>query len=160
MPESSLYLNGTASNPAIIESDWYTEGGQTTYIDFLARTSGGIWIDGVETATTVAGGSGFYHYVGPSWLPALEGNGLYITYAQSQGDICTTMPDLCRPPVTATTLVDPCAFDPKLCTPPPVTVVGSDTVTGDQTAGGGEDEFGDDGKGGKEGRRRVRMCRG
>jgi len=51
----------------------------TTYVNFLARAQGGIVIDGVQTTTTSAGGSGFF--VTDTSTPAILGGSLKITYA-------------------------------------------------------------------------------
>ncbi len=68
-------ITGLPGSPSTIE----TGAVLTTHINFLSRASGGIFIDGVDTTTTVAGGSGIYD----QGNPASPGNGLEITYGSS-----------------------------------------------------------------------------
>lgn len=98
---STLYLNPTSgsSYDAYILSDTYTGVAATTYLDFPNRTSGGVMIDGIETMTTVVGGSGFF--AAGLGTPATPGNGLQITYSAVNPvnqDLCAISPDLCKPP--------------------------------------------------------------
>ncbi|MDP2826335.1 MAG: YDG domain-containing protein [Sulfuritalea sp.] len=48
------------------------------YLDFPARSSGGVMIDGVETSRSAVGGSGLF--VGTLATPATAGAGLHLTY--------------------------------------------------------------------------------
>lgn len=72
---STLYLNDTAgmANKSYIIAD-----PTTIYVDFLARSSGGVVIDGVETLSTSVGGSGFFST--NTSTPARQGSGLMVTY--------------------------------------------------------------------------------
>ena len=146
-PNSNLYINSKTTYPSYVESNWYAGVGQTTYLQFLTRASGGIWIDGIETTTTLDGGSGFYHYVGSSRMPALPGSGLFLAYvaAQSQ-NICSIAPDACKPPPSPTGVLpagtDACALDPRLCSLQP-SGPGQGIITGGDTIGGEEGEFGE-----------------
>jgi len=71
---STLYLNDTTGLPVSTIS---SAGGIT--LDFLARSSGGVFIDGVETTSTAVGGSGFF--AGSTSTPATLGAGLVINYS-------------------------------------------------------------------------------
>ncbi|CAG4884872.1 exported protein of unknown function [Georgfuchsia toluolica] len=75
-PNAQVVLNAV---PGQLASAVRTESASSTHINFLSRTSGGIVIDGVPTATTVAGGCGFY----AKGNPATPGNGLEIVYPGS-----------------------------------------------------------------------------
>lgn len=91
---SQLILNdaadvASAAAPAKIISKYRSpsviacETNCTTYIDFPARTSGGVIIDGVETTTTAVDGSGFF--VNDESTPAVPGASLIVTYAPGGG---------------------------------------------------------------------------
>jgi filamentous hemagglutinin family protein len=139
--DSTLSLSGPP--PSTIEAS-----PTTIYLTFLGRSGGGVLIDGVETTTTLAGGSGFY--VGGS--PATAGNGLFIAYPNGALD-----------PAVANILTNTTTDSTSLNDDLNADLAGSGaggpvTSLDDQTAGGGEGEFGDDGKG-KPGRRRVGQCR-
>jgi len=111
----------------------------TTHLSFLGRNTGGVVIDGIETTTTVVGGSGFFA-VNLS-TPATAGAGLQITYSATNQDLCAISPDLCKPPGTADTPIDepPPSFE---ITGPGGTKPGG---TPGQTVGGTEGSFGGDG---------------
>ena len=142
---STLYLNPTSgsSYDAYILSDTFTGVQATTYLDFPNRTSGGVIIDGIETMTTVVGGSGFFA-VNTS-TPAVAGAGLQIAYSGTTLDICVLSPSLCKPPPPTDTPIDkpPPSFE---ITGPGGTQPGSGT--GGTTAGGTEGSFGGDDSGG------------
>ncbi|MDP2810710.1 MAG: filamentous hemagglutinin N-terminal domain-containing protein, partial [Rhodocyclaceae bacterium] len=66
----------------------------TIHLDFTARSSGGIFVNGAET-TTNDGSTGFF--VGYPPTPAIPGAGLDITYANAVArDLCAISPGLCR----------------------------------------------------------------
>ena len=128
---STLYLNEfSGMSPSYI----HALNPNTINIDFAARSSGGIVIDGVPTTTT-SGSSGFF--VGSSMIPATAGAGLNITYANALVvDPCVSNPDLCKPPSPTSTPIDP----------PPVTLLPLDPTQPLEypgyTIGGTEDSFG------------------
>ncbi|MBK8118812.1 MAG: hypothetical protein IPK39_06000 [Sulfuritalea sp.] len=72
----------------------------TIRLDFMARSSGGVMIDGVETITSLPGGSGLF--VLNHSTPALPGAGLEVTYGVANSsavlDLCAFSPTLCNPP--------------------------------------------------------------
>ena len=81
--DSTLYLNDAPgySNPSYIMAS-----PSTVNLAFTNRDSGGIVIDGSETATTVAGGSGFYTGGPPGvGTPLAKGAGLVIAYPNPVG---------------------------------------------------------------------------
>jgi filamentous hemagglutinin family protein len=85
--DSVLSLAGGPAGPSFVLSDFASGLAQTTHISFFSRNSGGILIDGVETAVTRVGGSGFFAI--DTNTPALPGAGLAISYAQQAGDSIT-----------------------------------------------------------------------
>jgi hypothetical protein len=131
---STLYVNDTAGLPV---SRVWAKSPSTIYLDFYARSTGGVVIDGMPGSTTSAGGSGFY--VGATPVPASEASGLKIAYAAPAIviDPCVTNPSLCsiteptKPPIEPAPLSFP-------ITGPGGTQPG---VLG-QTAGGTEGSFG------------------
>ncbi|MBK8121376.1 MAG: hypothetical protein IPK39_21145 [Sulfuritalea sp.] len=70
---------------------------ETIRLDFKARSSGGVLIDGVETTTSAPGGSGLF--VVDRYTPALLDAGLEIKYG-----------------VASSESFDPCRFSSILCT--------------------------------------------
>jgi hypothetical protein len=140
--DSTLYINDTTGMSA---SKIHAYSPSTINIGFLSRSSGGIVIDGTETTTTVAGGSGFY--VGASPVPATPGNGLQIAYASVMTDLCASSPDLCNPKPPNDSPID----EP----PPTFEIVGPGGTQpgsgGGSTAGGTEGSFGgEEGNGDKK----------
>jgi hypothetical protein len=83
-PSSVLSLAGGLAGPSYVLSDFAIGMVGTTHIAFAQRNSGGILIDGVETASTVVGGSGFFAV--DTNTPARPGFGLEIGYASQAGD--------------------------------------------------------------------------
>jgi filamentous hemagglutinin family protein len=73
---STLYLNDTAG---MANASYILAAPTTTTLDFLARSSGGVVIDGVEKTSTAVGGSGFF--AGNTSTPATLGAGLVINYS-------------------------------------------------------------------------------
>ncbi|MBE0622079.1 MAG: hypothetical protein IH605_15915, partial [Burkholderiales bacterium] len=77
---STLYLNDVAGLP---QSFLWAKAPSTIHLDYAARTSGGLVVDGVavdpSTYVTKAGGSGLYY--GAAKNPASIGAGLELTYA-------------------------------------------------------------------------------
>ncbi|MCF8200096.1 MAG: filamentous hemagglutinin N-terminal domain-containing protein [Sulfuritalea sp.] len=133
---STLYLNPTAS----ASYSWiWAKSPSTIHMNFLSRSSGGIVIDGVETTTSVAGGSGFF--VGASKAPATPGSGLQLAYATTIAtDLCAINPTLCAPPTTTGTPIDapPPSFDTSSAGGTPSGSVG-DVVGGTEGTFGGEE---------------------
>lgn len=112
---STLYVNDTAGLPA---SRVWAKSPSTIYLDFYARSTGGVVIDGMPGTTTTAGGSGFY--VGATPLPASLGSGLKIAYA--------------APAI----VIDPCITNPALCKlEPPKPPIESAPITFEITGPGG-----------------------
>jgi hypothetical protein len=137
--DSSLYLNDSASYPY---SSYIQASPNTIHLDFTNRTSGGIFIDGVESTTSVSGGSGFF--VTNHSTPATSGAGLDIKHKEvvASVDTCTVNPSLCSS--TPTTPTAPSTPD----TPPPPATPGTGgsgsgipSVPG-QTIGGDSGQFG------------------
>ncbi|NJD34460.1 MAG: hypothetical protein FIA96_06440 [Betaproteobacteria bacterium] len=111
----------------------------TIYLDFLARSSGGVLIDGVATTTSVPGGSGFF--VVNTATPAIEGAGLNLVYAISNfvaADPCATNPDLCKPPSPNVSPMDFGSTLPVLTQPEAENIAGCD-----QDSFGCDDEWED-----------------
>jgi hypothetical protein len=131
--DSTLYLNETTgfASAYIIGN---TAGTESTAIqlDFLARSSGGVVIDGVETFTSAAGGSGFFN--GSHGTPAVLGSSLLVTY----GVVDTVTAAVTSTVASSTAPVTTTEALPVLAS--------TDTATSGTagTAGGGEDEFGDE----------------
>jgi filamentous hemagglutinin family protein len=73
---STLYLNDTAG---MANASYILAAPTTTTLNFLARSSGGVVIDGVEKTSTAVGGSGFF--AGSTSTPATLGAGLVINYS-------------------------------------------------------------------------------
>ncbi len=87
-----VVLNETSGMaPSIILSDFSSGVPETTHINFLGRTAGGVVIDGVETTTTAYGGSGFF--VLDPYTPASLNNGLEIVYSGSSSNIASQVID-------------------------------------------------------------------
>lgn len=79
-----LTLTGAGStlslaNGAYLLADYVTQQALTIFVDFTARSSGGIFVNGAET-TTNSGSTGFF--VTNLSTPALLGEGLIVTYSQ------------------------------------------------------------------------------
>ncbi|MCM2288949.1 MAG: filamentous hemagglutinin N-terminal domain-containing protein [Sulfuritalea sp.] len=129
---STLYVNDTAGLPV---SRVWAKSPSTTYLDFYARSTGGVVIDGIPGSTTTAGGSGFY--VGATPVPASPGSGLQIAYSVPASstviDPCVTNPDLCK-------LTDP--VGPFIVLPPIVGPGGTMPGGLDATTGGTAGSFG------------------
>jgi hypothetical protein len=146
---STVYLNDTTGlPPSSIGSGIPT----TVHLNFLGRSSGGVVIDGVETTTTVYGGSGFY----ANGLPATTGpgGGLVITYASTGGvDSCVNSPDLCKPPLPVMDMMengaDPCASDPDSA---------QCKALKDEKEKAENDGFGDGESNGKSSKKKVAQC--
>lgn len=132
---STLYVNDTAGLPV---SRVWAKSPSTIYLDFYARGTGGVVIDGTPGSTTTAGGSGFY--VGATPVPASQGSGLQIAYSAPAIaiDPCVTNPDLCKlsEPIKPPIEPAPITFE--------ITGPGGGTQPGDlgPTAGGTEGSFG------------------
>jgi hypothetical protein len=144
---STLVLNdGTVGySPSYIMSDIGTGVVGTTHLSFLGRSTGGVVINGIETTTTVVGGSGFFAV--NSSTPATAGAGLQVTYSATNQDLCAISPDLCNPKPPADTPID----EP----PPTFEIVGPGGTQpgsgGGSTAGGTEGSFGgEEGNGDKK----------
>lgn len=131
---STLYVNDTAGLPV---SRVWAKSPSTIYLDFYARSTGGVMIDGMPGLTTTEGGSGFY--VGAAPVPASEGSGLKVAYAAPAIaiDPCVTNPDLCKLPETIKPPIEPVPISFEILGP-------GGTLTGDLglTAGGTEGSFG------------------
>jgi filamentous hemagglutinin family protein len=81
--DSTFYLN---DGPGYAYSSYIMASPNTVNLAFTNRESGGIVIDGSETATTVAGGSGFYTGGPPGvGTPLAQGAGLEIAYPNPVG---------------------------------------------------------------------------
>jgi filamentous hemagglutinin family protein len=152
---STLYLNETAGLlPSTITADTFTNDGQTIYIDFLARSSGGIFIDGIETSTTtVAGGSGFFW--GNHRGVATSALGLKIAYTVSSQDICQLLPEVCALPMQQQDQGN-CEMNPGSCSTLLQVAGVTGTLREEETIGDGDGEFGEENKGRK---RRISQCR-
>jgi filamentous hemagglutinin family protein len=156
--DSTLYLNEQAGLlPSTMTADVFTNDGRTIYLEFLARSSGGIFIDGVETSSaTTAGGSGFFWGNPP--VIATPGAGLQIVFAQSGVDICQLIPGLCTVPEQKYDDQQGCDLNPGSCSSLlQASLAKKDTLLDDGTIGDGDGEFGDDGK--ARGKRKLSQCR-
>jgi hypothetical protein len=140
---SRVILNGKPDNPSpstILAA--YAGGPGKVNVAFLNRGSGGIVIDGIETDTTLDGGSGFF----VDGKPALVGFGLNLFYGlaiytyespavtalvQAFGDGSAA----CHFRGTCSGVYTPDAYAA-------VTTEQSLTLFGGQTTGGGENQFG------------------
>jgi hypothetical protein len=145
--DSMLYINDA---PGMSASTVWAKSPHTIYLDFPNRAGGGVVIDGAATTTTTYPGSGFY--VGDPAIAAAPGRGLVLSHqaglnsaisdtfnrADRSGDALSDAPGTSLPPLARRTEA---------------------TAPDDQTAGGGEGEFGGDGKQNR-GRRPVKQCRG
>ena len=111
----------------------------TINLTFAARSSGGVTINGVETTTSLPGGSGLF--AGSISTPATEGAGLHLVYSMADlsQDLCSINPTLCKPPDPGDNPVNQDAL-PKI-----------ETARNDpgQGTGGKDDSFGGD-EGGKD----------
>lgn len=142
---STLYLNEVSSAYAS-----YLLAGlpSTITLDFTNRSTGGVVINGVATTASVANGSGLF--VSSHSTPATAGAGLAMKYG-----VVTTAPSVVTDVVTTvnnstsstttsttTTTTKTSAIPP----PPPTTTTTGGTTTlptlGNQTIGGGTDQFG------------------
>lgn len=75
----NLTMSGAGSEIRLSNGSYMHAGAPTTiHIDFITRTSGGIFIDGISTIAN-NGSTGFF--VGSLMTPAVPGAGLDITYA-------------------------------------------------------------------------------
>ncbi|MDP1524263.1 MAG: filamentous hemagglutinin N-terminal domain-containing protein [Rhodocyclaceae bacterium] len=131
---STLYLNklsGSAKN-AYLFSDHSAGTQGAIYLDFAGRSSGGVVIDGVETTTSVANGSGLF--VGNRSTPALPGAGLNLTYGVTNtSTIATITNETNNSTQTSTTLTETA----------PLTTTSTDFQSpSTQTTGGDLGEFG------------------
>jgi hypothetical protein len=150
---STVYLNDTAGLPSsTIEAGLPT----TVHLNFLGRSSGGVVIDGVDTTTTVDGGSGFY----ANGLPATtaSGGGLVITYANSTAivlDPCASSPDLCKPPTPEDPFDE--AFKADACASAPDSAQCKAQKADEENEG---EQFGDEGgkKDEKQSQKKVAQC--
>ena len=133
--DSTIYLNETATSgaPSRIISDYSSPPG-TTYVTFLARSGGGIVIDGVQTTTSSAGGTA-------SSAAAISIRPRSATISSSSMPPCSTSarrrPSCEAPPLPVPP--DPCALNPSSC------VLGEKSLSKipeDESIGGEEDEFG------------------
>jgi len=168
-PDSRLYLGKAGdTSPSYVLSN-----ATTTYVDFLTRSSrDGVYINDVVTTDTVVGKSGFF--AGSLTAPATEGAGLLVTYVGSTLDagisnvLTNTLTDVTDLTISQTGLTD---------IPPLGSGTGAQTAAlTDQTAGGGEGEFGgkegdkdkdkENGKDGEKkpddgkGKKKVAQCKG
>ena len=141
---ATIYLNDTAG----LSASYIQSGGASaTYIDFLSRSSGGVFIDGVETTTSVANGSGFFR--GNHSTPATLGAGLDVWYALSVIDpVVTGAVTAAITDSTTSASTSDTSTSTSDIPPPTITTTttsgdsGSLTLLGTQTVGGGTDEFG------------------
>jgi hypothetical protein len=82
--DSTLYLNDV---PGYAFSSYIMASPNTVNLTFTNRDSGGIVIDGTDSTTTLAGGSGFYTGGPPGvGTPLVEGAGLLVAYPSVVGD--------------------------------------------------------------------------
>ncbi|PKO82829.1 MAG: hypothetical protein CVU17_11465 [Betaproteobacteria bacterium HGW-Betaproteobacteria-11] len=80
-----LTLTGAGSELSLNNNSYLlAEAITTIYLAFTARSSGGIFLDGVETTTSLPYGSGFF-VIGHS-TPAVLDSTLFVTYAQPAND--------------------------------------------------------------------------
>jgi hypothetical protein len=115
----------------------------TIHLDFQGRTSGGIKIDGVETTTSVLGGSGMFVVVDGNIVPARLGAGLELAYASNVVvDPCVINPTLCK-------VADKPPTESDLPPPPPPPKGAGDDLS--KNTGGTEGTFGADESGGDKG---------
>jgi hypothetical protein len=131
--DSTLYLNDT---PGMSPASKIKASPNTVHLHFAGRSNGGIVIDGVETQDTIPGMSGFYSGA----TPLFEGAGLEITYG-----ITGLEAGIVKAILKALDDSDDLA-------PPPPPVGGGPTqlAAGDQSVGGGENEFGEKKDGDKD----------
>jgi hypothetical protein len=105
------------SNGSYVISDTQQSPG-TTYLNFLARSTGGILIDGRETTDSSSGGSGFFVLDTETPATTRAGGGLVITYANGVVvDPCASSPDLCKPPTAVDPIIDVVEADPCATAP-------------------------------------------
>jgi filamentous hemagglutinin family protein len=135
----NLKLMGAASTLSLSEGGYVLANAPSTItLDFTARSSGGVMIDGVETTESLPGGSGLF--VLNHDTPATEGAGLVIKRAQAVAtDPCASNPALCKPKDASESLIEDLV--PKL-----FDTAKSDTDS-DEGSFGDDD---DDGKGKKK----------
>lgn len=135
---STLYLNQTTGlSSAYIVADTDATLDNEIHLNFLGRSAGGVVIDGVETFTSTAGGSGLF--VGSTATPAQLGSTLLVTYG-----IVDTVTAAVTSTIAGST--EPTAVVEAA----PVLAAAGTTSTdpAGTTAGGGEDEFGEEGDAG------------
>jgi len=130
---STLYLNETGGYaPAYILGN--TDGTESTavHLDFLARSSGGVVIDGVETFTSMANGSGFFNT--SHGTPAVLGSTLLVSYGVADAITAAVTNEVANSTEPTTTTEGAL----------PLTTTGDELATAptEQTTGGGTDEFG------------------
>lgn len=132
---STLYVNDTAGLPV---SRVWAKSPSTIHLDFFARSTGGVVIDGMPGSTTTAGGSGFY--VGATPVPASPGSGLQVAYSAPAIviDPCVTSPDLCKLTEPTKPPIDPAPITFEITGPGGTQLVGDL----DSTVGGTEGSFG------------------
>jgi filamentous hemagglutinin family protein len=134
---STLYLNdSTGKSASYIWAD--TVGlPQTIHIDFLTRTAGGIVIDGSESTTTLANGSGFFNgYVGLTRSPAVAGSGLKLAYAVPTNAATQVITQVLQDSTNKNKLSEQSSSTTTVVLKP----VGSTTSSSSQTIGGDSDD--------------------
>ena len=76
--DSRVVLNGGVDGPSYVLTEFTND---TTHIEFLNVSKDGVVINGSETTSSKAGGSGFFAF--DTSTPVSEGSGLDVTYAES-----------------------------------------------------------------------------
>jgi filamentous hemagglutinin family protein len=130
---STLYLNETSGHaPAYILGN--TDGTESVAVrlDFLARSSGGVVMDGFETFASTANGSGFFNT--SHGTPAVLGSTLLVTYGLADAITAAVTNEVANS--TEPTSTTESAL--------PLTTTGDDLAAAptEETTGGGTDEFG------------------
>lgn len=139
---STLYVNdGLTANqaPSHIWADAYGIPA-TTYINFAARSSGGIVINGTNATTTTVGGSGFFNGIDGNYdpLPAVLGSSLKIEYGVVDNPATNLITQVLDNTKNNNNLGDKTTTTTTLVLKPTTT-----TAATDQTVGGdSEDSFG------------------
>lgn len=141
---STLYLNElTGQTASKVWSDIGMPIG-TTKIDFTARESGGIVIDGVQTASTVAGGSGLF--AGSASTPATStATGLTVVYVVPPATQTAAQTTTALTTATNSVKADSTPTSANAAPLPPATNTGSGgalALNQTGTVGGGEGTFG------------------
>ena len=118
-PTSTLYLDDSSSmSPSTILAN----ASATTTLNFLERFSGGVVIDGVDTLSTIVGGSGIFTV--NILTPAVDGGaGLIVNYSSNLATLLNPI----LPPNPTVTSVEP--------TPPYTFVLPSLDTSGDDPYG-------------------------